>query len=108
MLDGVPTVNVARSVLDAGIDIVNFLADTKIFPSKGEARKMVQGGGISINKEKIDAIEHVVKTATLLNNKYLLVQKGKKNYFYTTSPRIRPLLLSGMPVCVLGRQSFLI
>ena len=81
VLDGVPTVNVARSVLDAGIDIVNFLADTKIFPSKGEARKMVQGGGISINKEKIDAIEHAVKTAALLNNKYLLVQKGKKNYY---------------------------
>ena len=81
VLDGVPTVNVARSVLDAGIDIVSFLADTKIFPSKGDARKMVQGGGVSINKEKVDAIDHIVKTAGLLKNKYLLVQKGKKNYY---------------------------
>ena len=81
MLDGVPTVNVSKSVLDAGVDIVSFLADTKIFPSKGEARKMVQGGGISINKEKVDAIEYVLKTEALLNNKYLLVQKGKKNYY---------------------------
>jgi tyrosyl-tRNA synthetase len=81
VLDGVPTVNVAKSVLDVGIDIVSFLADTKIFPSKGEARKMVQGGGVSINKEKVDAIEYVVKIEGLLNNKYLLVQKGKKNYY---------------------------
>ena len=81
ILDGVPTVNIAKSVLDAGIDIVSFLVDTKIFPSKGEARKMVQGGGININKEKIDAIEYLVKTEGLLNSKYLLVQKGKKNYY---------------------------
>ena len=81
VLDGVPTVQVARSVLDAGIDIVSFLADTKIFPSKGDARKMVQGGGVNINKEKVDAIDHVVTTAGLLKNKYLLIQKGKKNYY---------------------------
>ena len=81
VLDGVPTVNVSKYVLDEGLDIVSFLADTKIFPSKGEARKMVQGGGISINKEKVDAIEYVLKTEALLNNKYLLVQKGKKNYY---------------------------
>ena len=81
VLDGVPTVNVSKYVLDEGLDIVSFLADTKIFPSKGEARKMVQGGGISINKEKVDAIEYVLKTGALLNNKYLLVQKGKKNYY---------------------------
>ncbi|MBL0359264.1 MAG: tyrosine--tRNA ligase [Chitinophagaceae bacterium] len=81
VLDGVPTVNIAQSILDAGIDIVSFLADTKIFPSKGEARKMVQGGGISINKNKVDAIEQLVKADSLLNNKYLLVQKGKKNYY---------------------------
>jgi tyrosyl-tRNA synthetase len=81
VLDGVPTVQVSKAAMDIGIDIVSFLADTKIFPSKGEARKMVQGGGVSINKEKVDTIEYVVKTTGLLNNKYLLVQKGRKNYF---------------------------
>ena len=81
VLDGVPTVNIAKTVLDEGIDVVSFLADTNIFPSKGEARKMVQGGGVSINKNKVDSIEQLVKTDSLLNNKYLLVQKGKKNYY---------------------------
>ena len=81
VMDGVPTVNIAKSILDEGIDIVSLLADTNIFPSKSEARKMVQGGGVSINKIKIDAVEHIVKSAELLNNKYLLLQKGKKNYF---------------------------
>lgn len=81
VLDGVPTVNVAKSTMDAGIDIVSFLADTKIFPSKGEARKMVQGGGVSINKIKVDAIDQIINNEKLLNNKYLLVQKGKRNYY---------------------------
>ncbi len=81
VMDGVPTVNIAKSILDEGIDIVSLLADTNIFPSKSEARKMVQGGGVSINKIKVDAVEHIVKSAELLNNKYLLLQKGKKNYF---------------------------
>ncbi len=81
VLDGVPTVNIPKAVLEESIDVVSFLADTKIFPSKGEARKMVQGGGVSINKLKVEAIEHAVKTDGLLNGKYLLVQKGKKNYY---------------------------
>lgn len=81
VLDGVPTVNIAKTVLEQGRDVVSFLADTQIFPSKGEARKMVQGGGVSINKNKVDTIEQLVKTDSLLNNKYLLVQKGKKNYY---------------------------
>jgi tyrosyl-tRNA synthetase len=81
VLDGVPTVSIAQSALDAGIDIVSFLADTKIFPSKGEAKKMVQGGGISINKTKVDGIEHSIQSVSLLNGKYLLVQKGKRNYY---------------------------
>ena len=80
VLDGVPSEDFARASLDNGIDVVSFLAETKIFPSKGEARKMVQGGGVSINKIKVDTIEHLVKSDALLNGKYLLVQKGKKNY----------------------------
>ena len=81
VMEGVPTVEFSKTIADAGIDVVSFLADTKIFPSKGEARKMVQGGGVSINKIKVDAIDTMVNTAGLLNEKYLLVQKGKKNYY---------------------------
>ncbi|HAI85337.1 MAG TPA: tyrosine--tRNA ligase, partial [Chitinophagaceae bacterium] len=62
-------------------DVVSLLADTGIFPSRGEARKMVQGGGVSINRKKVDAATHIITTAHLLHGKYLLVQKGKKNYF---------------------------
>lgn len=81
VLDGVPTVEISKTIVDAGIDVVSFLADTNIFSSKGEARKMVQGGGVSINKIKVDSIEHTVNAQQLLNDKFLLVQKGKRNYF---------------------------
>ena len=59
----------------------SFLAETNIFPSKGEARKTVQGGGVSINRKKIDNLQLVVNSSLLLHQKYLLVQKGKKNYY---------------------------
>jgi tyrosyl-tRNA synthetase len=80
VMEGIPTVTYSLSNLQTGVDIVSFLADTNIFPSKGEARKMVQGGGISINKIKVDSIELALNESLLLNSKYLLVQKGKKNY----------------------------
>lgn len=80
VMEGLPTAPYSLKNLQAGVDIVSFLADTNIFPSKGEARKMVQGGGISINKIKVDSIEMVVNESLLLNGSYLLVQKGKKNY----------------------------
>lgn len=80
VMDGVPSGEFSKSEIEAGIDVVSFLAATNIFPSKGEARKMVQGGGVSINKLKVEGIEQLVKTESLLNGKYLLVQKGKKNY----------------------------
>jgi tyrosyl-tRNA synthetase len=54
---------------------------TSIFPSKGEARKMVQGGGVSINKDKITDLDRKVGEEDILDGKYILVQKGKKNYF---------------------------
>ena len=54
--------------------------DVKIFPSRGEMRKMVQGGGVSLNKEKLTAFDQVVTADDLIDGKYLLVQKGKKNY----------------------------
>ncbi len=81
VMDGVPTAEVAYSALKAGYDLISFLADTAIFPSKGEAKKMVQAGGIAINKNKLSPDKTTVGTADLLQNKYLLVQKGKKNYF---------------------------
>ncbi|MEO5890209.1 MAG: tyrosine--tRNA ligase [Ferruginibacter sp.] len=80
VLEGVPAVDFPKTTFDNGIDLVSFLADTRIFPSKSEARKMIQGGGVSINKIKVDAVDHALKEDALLNGKYLLVQKGKKNY----------------------------
>ena len=56
----------------------------KVFPSKGEMRKLVQGGGVSLNKEKLQAVDQVITTDDLLNGKYLLVQRGKKNYYLIT------------------------
>ncbi|QJB40289.1 tyrosine--tRNA ligase [Chitinophaga oryzae] len=75
-----PQHEIAKADLEAGKDIVSFLAETGIFPSKGEARKTVQGGGVSVNKVKVPGIEMVVNTTSLLRDKYILLQKGK-NYF---------------------------
>lgn len=80
-MEGVVRISISRSTLDAGIDIVSFLADTGIFPSKGEARKMVQGGGVSINRKKAENVQLSIDSSMLLHDKYLLVQKGKKNYY---------------------------
>src|SRR5688572_13490943 len=66
---------------NTGIDVVSFLAETGSFPSKGEARKMIQNGGVSINRVKIDQVSRQVSTSDLLHGKYLLVQKGRKNYY---------------------------
>jgi len=87
VLDGVPTVEISKTIVDAGINVVSFLADINIFPSKGEARKMLQGGGVSINKIKVDSIEHTVNAQQLLNDKFLLVQKGKRNYFLVVAAK---------------------
>lgn len=81
VMEGVPSSEFALLSIKEGADIVTFLAETGIFPSKGEARKMVQGGGISINKAKVEGVETKIDQNCLLNNKYILVQKGKKNYF---------------------------
>ena len=79
VMDGVPAIHFSRKAL-SGMDLVTFLAETKIFPSKGEAKKMVGQGGVLFNKEKIEA-DFNMNNITLLNKKYLLVQKGKKNYY---------------------------
>jgi len=82
VMEGVPAVEVSKASIEAGYDLLSFLADTGIFPSKGEARKMWQGGGISINKNKVATDKTTVTTSDLLQEKYMLVQKGKKNYYF--------------------------
>lgn len=81
VMEGVPQVDVPRADLETGKDIISFLAETKILPSKGEARKMLQNGGISINKNKVESQDLVVNTGLLLREQYLLVQRGRNNYF---------------------------
>jgi len=80
VFEGVPQFEISKTDLDAGIGLADFLAEkTAIFPSKGEARRMLKDGGVQINKEKV-AEEFTVTPSVLLNNRYILVQKGKKNY----------------------------
>jgi tyrosyl-tRNA synthetase len=79
VMDGLPQVKGSREALAGGLDLISVLAESGVFPSKGEARKMIQNGGLSINKEKITAIDATLTTEHLLHDKYLLIQKGK-NY----------------------------
>lgn len=82
VFEGVPTFTVSRSDIEAGVPVIDLLADkTKVFPSKGEARKMIQGGGVSINKAKVADVAAVLNADSLLNGKYILAQRGKKNYY---------------------------
>ncbi len=82
VFEGVPQFEVSREALNAGVPAIVLLTeDAAVFPSKGEMRKMTQGGGVSINKEKITDQNMVIDSSMLLNDKYLLAQRGKKNYF---------------------------
>ncbi len=82
VFEGVPTFEIERSTLETGINIISLLCEkTSIFLSKGEGRRMIKGGGVSINKTRVSNETTQVTTDNLLNNKYLLVQRGKKNYF---------------------------
>ncbi len=81
VMEGVPTMDIQKTQLEDGYEIVSFLADTQIFPSKGEARKMWQAGGLGLNKSKITIEKVQLTKEDLLKDKYLLVQKGKKNYY---------------------------
>jgi tyrosyl-tRNA synthetase len=81
VFDGVPQHKIDRKLLEESVDIIEFLTThTSIFPSKGEARRMLKDNGISINKEKVGESTYI-SPSDLLNDKYILVQKGKKNYF---------------------------
>ena len=82
VFDGVPTFDVAKEVLSANTNLLTLLTEiAPVFPSKGEARRAAQGGGISINKLRVDDLDHVPTLAEAINQKYFVVQKGKKNYY---------------------------
>lgn len=81
VFEGVPVFEVPHSMIDGGVNVLDLLSDAAaVFPSKGEARRTIAGGGVSINKEKVESHEATVHASALLNNKYILVQKGKKSY----------------------------
>lgn len=85
IFEGVPQFSMAKTELENTINIVDLLAEkTSVFPSKGEARKMIAGGGVSMNKAKIENDTVSIGTNDLINNKFLIAQKGKKNYFLIT------------------------
>lgn len=82
VFEGVPMFDVGKSKIESGINVLDLLAEeTQVFPSKGDLRRTIKGGGVSINKEKIQSDEISIGSDRLLNDKYILVQKGKKNYF---------------------------
>lgn len=82
VFEGVEQFEISRSEIEEGISIVDLTAEkTKIFPSKGEAKKMIQGGGVAVNKLKVENIELKINAEYLINDKYILMQKGKKNYY---------------------------
>ena len=82
VFEGVPTFEVEKNDIEAGVKIADLLVEkAAVFPSKGELRKLAQQGGVSINKEKIADVYADASVDMLLNDKYILVQKGKKNYF---------------------------
>ncbi len=82
VFDGVPTFEISREQLNEGVKAVDLTTEiAAIFASKGEMRKLVQGGGVSVNKEKLATFDQVITAGDLLNDKYILIQKGKKNYY---------------------------
>jgi len=82
VFEGVPSFDIKKEILSEGITFTSLCTElSQIFPSKGELRRMVQGGGVSINKTKVENPDQQVTTGLLLNGKYLLIQKGKKNYY---------------------------
>jgi len=80
-LEGIVKSDYALQEIRQGVDLVRFLAETGILTSKGEARKMIQNGGISINRKKVEDIQFLIGTELLLHEKYILIQKGKKNFY---------------------------
>ena len=81
VFEGVPQIEIDKKLLETSIPIVDFLADiTGIFTSKGEVRRMLKDNGIAVNKSKIGEA-YIISQQSLINQKYILIQKGKKNYY---------------------------
>jgi tyrosyl-tRNA synthetase len=80
-IEGIVKATVEKTIFENGIDVTSLFTDIGIFPSKGEAKKMIMSGGVSINRNKIDDPRLIPDNSMLLHNKFLLVQKGKKNYY---------------------------
>ncbi len=81
VFEGVPQFTVTKSLIETGINVVDLLAEkTSVFESKGELRRTIQGNGLSINKDKVANADLIIDSSFLINNKYILAQKGKKNY----------------------------
>lgn len=83
-MQGLLQISFEKEKISTGTNIVSFLAETGIAPSKGEARKLIQGGGVSINRKKIDSTDFELDISLLLHEKYILAQKGKKNKYLIT------------------------
>ena len=82
VFDGVPQFTVSKEKIAEGVKALNLLTeDTQVFPSKGEMRKMVASGGVMINKERLNSFDELIDSNYLISNKYILAQRGKKNYF---------------------------
>nr|WP_294871196.1 tyrosine--tRNA ligase [uncultured Pedobacter sp.] len=82
IFEGIPQFEISKSELEQGIDAATLLAEkSSVFASKGEAKKLIQGGGVSVNKEKVGDAQAVFNTENLLNGQFIIVQKGKKNYY---------------------------
>ena len=82
IFEGIPQFSVSKEELSPGIDAATLLAEkSSVFPSKGEAKKLIQGGGVSVNKEKLKDAAEIISADHLLNDQFIIVQKGKKNYF---------------------------
>jgi tyrosyl-tRNA synthetase len=81
VMEGVPAIELTRKDFEENSNIVSLLASTKIFPSKSEARKMLSGGGVFVNKKKVTDPDLNLNSEMILNGKYILIQKGKKNYY---------------------------
>lgn len=82
VFEGVPQFEISKAKLEEGIPAISLLTDeAAVFPSKSEMKKMTQGGGVSINKEKLTDQNATISTSDLLNGKYILAQRGKKNYY---------------------------
>jgi len=82
VFEGVPQFTISKSELGVGIPVVDLLAEkTAVFPTKSELRRTIQGNGLSINKEKVSDVDLVINSGWLISEKYILAQKGKKNYF---------------------------